>query len=370
MRTIKIIGFLKFLYLNFILKPKYLINILSRPSKYSKGKSYYLEYQSKKSTKIIKDQIIQTLKFGYPNFFYFPYGFDVKSNHEVNKYLHFEPFLKLRNKYNSVHAPICVLRDKILFTIFTQFWGIDSGETVAYIDNQNIFDLNSNEIVDFKNFLFRYNEPLIFKPTNGECGKGIFILKKDDNQFYIDGEVVDFIDIINRINNTSYIIQKLIHQHKNMSDLHPQSVNTIRLITIRNIQTGDITVFPSILRIGTGASHVDNTSQGGLAVGINLETGYLKQFGYYKPEFGTKTIEHPDSKIKFNEFKIPFLEEAISQAILLHSHLNDIHSIGWDIAIGETGPIFIEGNDNWEINGPQICNGPLKEIFYASLGIN
>lgn len=36
--------------------------------------------------------------------------------------------------------------------------------------------------------------------------------------------------------------------------------------------------------------------------------------------------------------------------------------------MGEDGPISIEGNDNWEINGPQSCNRGLnnefKEYFY------
>ena len=43
--------------------------------------------------------------------------------------------------------------------------------------------------------------------------------------------------------------------------------------------------------------------------------------------------------------------------------LKDIHSIGWDIAIGKDGPVFIEGNDNWEINGPQVGNRGLKKEF-------
>ena len=60
-------------------------------------------------------------------------------------------------------------------------------------------------------------------------------------------------------------------------------------------------------------------------------------------------------------------ETAVAMAKYFHSLL-DLHSIGWDIAIGENGPIFIEGNDNWEINGPQSCNRGLakefKEYFY------
>ena len=32
-----------------------------------------------------------------------------------------------------------------------------------------------------------------------------------------------------------------------------------------------------------------------------------------------------------------------------HKHLYNIRSIGWDSAITPEGPVFIEGNDNWEI---------------------
>ena len=65
-----------------------------------------------------------------------------------------------------------------------------------------------------------------------------------------------------------------------------------------------------------------------------------------------KTIA--DSGIVFSEFTIPFLSEACEQAKYFHSMLPGLQSIGWDIAIGNDGPVFIEGNDNWEINGQQI----------------
>ena len=52
--------------------------------------------------------------------------------------------------------------------------------------------------------------------------------------------------------------------------------------------------------------------------------------------------------------------------MFFHSMLKDIHSIGWDIAIGENGPIFIEGNDNWEALG----EGNLGMLMVGNVGIN
>jgi hypothetical protein len=50
-------------------------------------------------------------------------------------------------------------------------------------------------------------------------------------------------------------------------------------------------------------------------------------------------------------------------SVKFHGHLKQIHSIGWDIAITKDGPCFIEGNDNWEISGVQICSKGLNEEF-------
>ena len=60
-------------------------------------------------------------------------------------------------------------------------------------------------------------------------------------------------------------------------------------------------------------------------------------------------------------YHIPYLQESISMAISLHKKFSTVHSIGWDIAITTDGPVFIEGNDNWEISLIQACSYGLKK---------
>ena len=48
-------------------------------------------------------------------------------------------------------------------------------------------------------------------------------------------------------------------------------------------------------------------------------------------------------------------------AIKLHKYLYRCHSVGWDIAITEKGPVFIEGNGWWEISLVQAVHGGLKK---------
>lgn len=46
---------------------------------------------------------------------------------------------------------------------------------------------------------------------------------------------------------------------------------------------------------------------------------------------------------------------------LLHKQFYELESIGWDIVITPNGPVILEGNDDWEIGGPQDTSGGLKK---------
>ena len=59
---------------------------------------------------------------------------------------------------------------------------------------------------------------------------------------------------------------------------------------------------------------------------------------------------HPDTGIKFSEFHAPEYKQAVKLACRAHKALYGIRAIGWDVAISDHGPVFIEGNDNWEIS--------------------
>ena len=96
-------------------------------------------------------------------------------------------------------------------------------------------------------------------------------------------------------------------------------------------------------------------------VGIDMNNGSLFETGFLKPQFGTSVKIHPDSQVSFKDYVIPFYKEAESMALKLHRYLYRCHSIGWDIAITENGPVFIEGNGLWEISLLQAAHGGLKE---------
>lgn len=361
---------LKYIYrwfvTNFYIKPYALLTLRRKKSLY-KAKSYYPELPSLPSWKIFILQAKEILKWSWPHSFFYMYGLDVKSKEERKEYINFKEFRERRNYLNfecNEHNSTCILRNKLYFDLFARTIGVDTPLIEAYFSNNKLYSVsNGFRVISFEELAAMGDRTLFCKETEGECGAGIFKLTIKDSHFYIKDEEVTVEYIENLIHNAEYLFQAIVKQHPQMSALYPHSINTVRLLTVRSLKDGQIHLMPSILRIGANGSFVDNTSQGGLAVGFNLETGQLNEYGFHKPEFGLKTKVHPDTQMVLHDFYIPFIKEAEGKAIFFHSMLKDIHSIGWDIAIGVDGPIFIEGNDNWEINGPQVGNHGLRKEY-------
>lgn len=355
----------------FLAIPRQTIRLLKDQSLLSQP-SYYPEASFHKSkSHVFFDQFRQIVKYGIPEQFYFMYGFDTMRKHEIDEYMHLIPFMEIRNRENlsNEHNASCILRNKIYFGMFADFWGIQTGRNVGVVEEKGIFVFKDNKKLSVEDFCNSHYGSFFCKVLTGECGEGIFTLENRNGWVKINGEQNTTEYLTGLFEKAQYLIQERVVQHEEMSRMYPGSLNTIRLVTIKNKKTGIISVFPSNLRIGAHGSFVDNGSQGGIAVGINLDSGRLFEYGLQKPPYGTKTKTHPDTGVVFREFTIPFFKEAKNQAIYLHSKLDGITSIGWDIAITEKGPLFIEGNDNWELQAIQRTHGGLKNEFLSNLGL-
>ncbi len=351
---------------NLYTKPKNVIKLFKQKELYN-SISYFPERPSRPVWKNYLFQIGQILKYSIPNVFYFMYGLDVKTDEERNEYVNYKPFMDRRNFLNygnNQHNSTCILRNKLYFDIFAKSIGINVPQIKAYYSQGQLFIWKNG----FKKAVFSdlsdWDDINLFcKEIEGECGIGIFILSIVGGKLFVQNEEITAEEFQMRIKGADYLFQEIIEQHPEMSKLYSGSINTMRLVTVRSLKDHKLHILPSILRIGANGSFVDNTSQGGIAVGFDLETGQLHQYGFYKPQFGLKTELHPNSGIRLSDFSIPMIKEAEQMALHFHSMLKDIHSIGWDIAIGPDGPIFIEGNDNWEINGPQVGNHGFRKEF-------
>lgn len=349
-------------------KVKTLLHLLGNKPLY-KGQTYFPEKSRKSMCHVLKDQAVQIMKYGAPEHFYFMYGLDYKSDAEYDSYVNYLTFMERRNFLNYESHPqnntCCILRNKFLFSILCGYFDIPTPTNLYYFNGAKLNEFVDNKLVHVPYSRLTVGEDTIMfcKRIDGECGRDVFVLERRNNCLFFNEKMVCVDTFLRELRGADYLFQKLIIQHPEMERLNPSSVNTIRLTTVRNLKTGEIKVWPSALRIGVQGSYIDNLSQGGMIVGIDINSGRLCEYGFQRPEFGGRTNRHPDTNVSFKDFSIPFFEVAKEKAQYLHSLLRDIHSIGWDIAITADGPLFIEGNDNWEITISQAANHGLRREF-------
>lgn len=329
---------------NALTYPKRIINLCNN------GSSYYPDSIHKSKKKQLFELFLWMFRYGEVNDFYYLWGFDlINKKKELSDYQPIKEFMRMRTRTNNNREKKEILRNKLKFFKYMITNEYPVPKVFGVIKNNHFFDLHYNPLSDV--YFLNY-ENYFCKAIDGECG---------DKVKYIQN-FKDLSSYRNIIDSGEYILQEKINQHSKMNILNSKAVNTIRIVTVND--NGIIKHFYSILRIGTKESgERDNTSQGGIAVGIDQD-GCLVEFGIRKPEFGGRINIHPDSNVLFEGFKIPYYKEAVELCCKAHSLFFELKSIGWDIAISEDGPVFVEGNDNWEIQTIQAIYGGQRKAWH------
>ena len=191
-------------------------------------------------------------------------------------------------------------------------------------------------------------ETVVKRAVNSEGGFGITFLTGDEKDS-------DFRKLVVTI-PCDIVIQRPVRQHPLMSELHPSSVNTLRILSL--LEQDKVKIYGTVIRIGTGDNRVDNVSHGGIFCGVQ-EDGNLGEYGVLYD--GSVTTHHPDMAYAFADKKIPGLEKAHQLVRKAHPFLGHFRLASWDIAIDEKGEaVLIEVNLSLGgVSEMQICTGSL-----------
>ncbi len=192
----------------------------------------------------------------------------------------------------------------------------------------------------FTAFLDRHQE-FIYKPQIGLGGKNV--------EKYVTADITDRKAFFDKVMEDKACIEEVVIQHPAWAALCPTSVNTMRIIT--GAAKGRSWLVYGATRIGSGKSVADNFHMGGSAVLIDMETGKLTGNAFDK-----KLNEHEYSAagVRFDGYEVPFFEE-IKKMCLEAALVNDeIHFVGWDVAVTPDGPLLIEGNRGSGFDLPQV----------------
>lgn len=277
--------------------------------------------QSKK--KIVRDMIFSKIYFQMSPEEYLRYDFENLSFAGRRQYVSNR---ELTRKFSELETKEMhdLFRNK--YSAYLEFRNFYKRKIVL-IKNQEDLRGKKNEILDM-------GSRIIAKPLALSGGRGVKLidLSRTDWENYICDLCAD----------SGCIIEAVIAQDERMARFHPQSVNTVRIVT--HNQDKPRIVMASV-RLGMGDSVVDN---GCLSAAIDIHTGLITTPGRNAHSRGL-FLYHPDTNEQILGEKIPEWDSVVELAIELSSKVPKQRIIGWDFALSTDGWVIVEGNTRPEI---------------------
>lgn len=185
-----------------------------------------------------------------------------------------------------------------------------------------------------------HNCDCIIKDNASTWGIGVSKVHKDNEE-----EIAAALD---RCEANQIVIEECITSCHELEQFHPQSCNTLRVVTIT--YNDKSIVYKAGFRMGRGGAVVDNTKFGGLYVEIDVNTGNIP--GEAIDYTGKTHKVHPDTGVQITGYTIPrwgsIMEQCNNAAKALHATI----VIGWDVCLMEDGHVeFIEANHMPDFSG-------------------
>ena len=243
-----------------------------------------------------------------------------------------------------------------------------------------VYVLTIDGMVDFVHpgleALLEADEVALFaKPTSSGAGVGGESLIVRRGLVMLPAGALPFDDYIRKRSETdsSFMVLELLRQSAFAASLFSGSINTVRMLTMRDPLTRQPFVYGAVQRVGTSLSApVDNYSAGGITFDIDLDTGRL---GPGSPKAERRMLErHPDTDVQITGRIIPNFAAYCEHAIRLHRALPYLNYIGWDFCHGADGDIVVvEANkttdvDVFQVHRPMLLD-PRAVAFFRHHGI-
>lgn len=236
--------------------------------------------------------------------------------------------INILKKYNPESASLISKYKSFDSFLFEEF----SLRPIMYTISGNIYEGSRRKISinEAKTLIEHLSQELIIKPELGMGGEGIKFSYSSD------------LNLKELADKGDFIIQPVFKQHHILHKINPDSLNTLRILTLLNEQ-GIAEIVSSCLKFGLGESRIDNVSAGGGICGVHPDGFLYKSF--YDGTYVNHGLIHPKTQIVLSDIKIPNYEDVKKACKIAHERYPYVKFIGWDVAIGvDEKPVLIEWN--------------------------
>lgn len=206
-------------------------------------------------------------------------------------------------------------------------------------------------------------DQLVLKRVGGGGGKDILLVtRRGDDELEVNGAPSSVDAVVEQLAMRTYVVTDLLTQGTYANGLFPHSINTVRVVTMRDDQ-GPFIAF-AVQRIGNERSRpTDNLNQGGLAALVDLEAGTLGPARQLEADRRPEAHHHhPDTGAPIAGLVVPHWKAITELLLEAMEAFPGLRYVGWDVVVGdeEDELLVLEGNSYPGVQVAQLHH-PLRE---------
>lgn len=216
---------------------------------------------------------------------------------------------------------------------------------------------------------------LILKPAMGTKGEGVRRLVWQRGGAWLeDGNPVpleprELARLVEAEVRAGAVLQHAVGTHAELAALSPGALPTLRIVTCID-EAGRPEIVERVLRLSARDDvPVDNFNRGNLVAPVDAYGVVGTALRKAKGGALVETDVHPTTGAPIAGFRVPMLAACERLALSAHQHFaRGFTVIGWDVGLGEVGPVLIEGNWNHGTDIVQLASRvPLEETRLGEL---
>jgi len=292
---------------------------------------------------------------------YIPDIASLRFGYEINGHYNETVFSKVTFSriLKSLQAP----QPPILGTLFRGTFYAENGQVHTALDGVR--------------FLLTKGKKLVLRPSFGSGGAGILFLEQSSAGYMVNSLPADaktFEFLLEPLHD--YLVTEFVVQAGYAAEIAPGSTNTLRILTLWDVESNQPFVAASCHRFGRESSGpLDNfhAGAGGLSVPIDLDSGELGRAVIREDGEIKRVGRHPDTGKVIEGVFVPDWKQTINELLLLAARLPYAPCIGWDLVKLEEGWVCLEGNPFpgyhvWQVHGPILKDARARR-FYHEFGM-
>lgn len=336
--------------------------------KYAAGRTKkYWNGKEKSKAEIVKDLIEWQFRESEFNWLYYAMGLNITGSKQ-NNFIGRKTFLRIKNKVEKklrADANVSCLnydvitKDKFYLTSILSQNSIPCIKNIAVIVRGKLVTSNNTELP--LNELINIDKEFVLKNITLESSEGVLTCEVVNSKVKTVDSLLNIDELKKKLGQSIWVVQKKHYSHAAIQKINNSALNTTRIVTILSSNSPEyLTGFQGI---ATNNAVTDSWSNGAVYVGIIPEKDSLKSEAFTSPSDHREGVlkYHPDSKVEFKGYNIPYLSEAVKLCIKAHKLLYFNFIIGWDVAITNDGPFILEANEKPGMNVVQCIDGGLRE---------